>query len=334
VEVDVEVVDAPLDYNLLLGRNWTYAMTAVVSFIFRTLCFPHEGKVVTIDQLSFEHASPNVSVGPSIPVIDNSQQATKDVGVRMYSSLMGGFDFVAPIHHIHAISSESSSSMRSVPFCTSYFNNPWSLPSLTMSYEDQSHIGMAMPLLATKVVCQSILDATANPDPFSLRTDEVDHVLETVWVVQASCSHDCLDDTLPSDEAILEAMYGPDRPWDDMHHHSYFFLELVRIEQDDFRSTLSEMVGHVVVPLDTHDIYAEGNMANISPTVMIDISRIPGKIENTYISPDCSPEKIQIYIDLFKEFRDVFAWSYEEMSGINSSIVEHEIKTYPDARPV
>jgi hypothetical protein len=29
VEVDVGVVDAPLDYNLLLGHNWTYAMNDV-----------------------------------------------------------------------------------------------------------------------------------------------------------------------------------------------------------------------------------------------------------------------------------------------------------------
>jgi len=31
VAIDVEVVDAELDYNLLLGRSWTYAMAAVVS---------------------------------------------------------------------------------------------------------------------------------------------------------------------------------------------------------------------------------------------------------------------------------------------------------------
>jgi hypothetical protein len=49
MEVDVEVVDAPLDYKLLLGCNWTYAMTAVVSSVFHTLCFPHVGKIVTID---------------------------------------------------------------------------------------------------------------------------------------------------------------------------------------------------------------------------------------------------------------------------------------------
>jgi hypothetical protein len=32
--VEVEVVDAPLDYNLLLGQNWTYAMQAVVATVF------------------------------------------------------------------------------------------------------------------------------------------------------------------------------------------------------------------------------------------------------------------------------------------------------------
>ena len=37
ISIQVEVVDAPLDYNILLGRNWFYAMTAITSTIFRTL---------------------------------------------------------------------------------------------------------------------------------------------------------------------------------------------------------------------------------------------------------------------------------------------------------
>jgi hypothetical protein len=57
-------------------------------------------------------------------------------------------------------------------------------------------------------------------------------------------------------------------------------------------------------------------------------------VENVFIGVDCSPEEIQIYTDLFKEFCDIFAWSYEEMSSINPKIVEHEITTYPDAKPV
>jgi len=45
VEVDVEVMDAPLHYNLILGNDWTYATAAVRSVFFYTLCFPHEGKI-------------------------------------------------------------------------------------------------------------------------------------------------------------------------------------------------------------------------------------------------------------------------------------------------
>ena len=53
MSVEVEVIDALLDYNLLLGRNWTYAMSAIGSVVFRVVVFPHEGKLVTIDQLEF-----------------------------------------------------------------------------------------------------------------------------------------------------------------------------------------------------------------------------------------------------------------------------------------
>jgi hypothetical protein len=75
--VEVEVVDAPLDYNLLLGRNWTYDRIIIVSSIFHTLCFLHEGKIVMIDELSFVFSSPNASLGLSIPVIENSHPQLK-----------------------------------------------------------------------------------------------------------------------------------------------------------------------------------------------------------------------------------------------------------------
>ena len=37
VAIEVEVVDVPLDYNLLLGRNWMYSMQAVASFVFHVV---------------------------------------------------------------------------------------------------------------------------------------------------------------------------------------------------------------------------------------------------------------------------------------------------------
>ena len=47
IAIEVEVVDAPLDYNILLGRNWMYSMQAIASSLFRVICFPFNGKIVT-----------------------------------------------------------------------------------------------------------------------------------------------------------------------------------------------------------------------------------------------------------------------------------------------
>ena len=66
----------------------------------------------------------------------------------------------------------------------------------------------------------------------------------------------------------------------------------------------------------------------------VEISVKLGVSENIFIGQNSSPEELQTYMALFKEFRDVFAWTYEEMPGIDPSIIVHEIKTYPDAKPI
>jgi hypothetical protein len=41
VNVEVEVFDAPLNYNLLLGPSWIDSMRVVVSKFSHVVCFPH-----------------------------------------------------------------------------------------------------------------------------------------------------------------------------------------------------------------------------------------------------------------------------------------------------
>ena len=54
IHMNVMVVQGPLDYNLLLGRDYIYCMGAIVSSLFRVMCFLHEGRVVKlVDELSF-----------------------------------------------------------------------------------------------------------------------------------------------------------------------------------------------------------------------------------------------------------------------------------------
>ena len=96
VEIDVEVIDGNLDYNILLGRPWIYAMAAVVSTYFRKIAFPYQGKITIIDQHTF---LPNGSqVTGSIPLIHGSSHQLQNIGVGLlkYPVLMGTFALPPP----------------------------------------------------------------------------------------------------------------------------------------------------------------------------------------------------------------------------------------------
>ena len=100
----MEVIDAPLDYNLLLGKSWTYAMCTIASSVLRVVFFPHEVKLVTVDQLNFArrgHLEMNESMEP---LVDQVKPATESLGDGLYSLLMGTFDILALINYLSSMS--------------------------------------------------------------------------------------------------------------------------------------------------------------------------------------------------------------------------------------
>jgi hypothetical protein len=118
-------------------------------------------------------------------------------------------------------------------------------------------------------------------------------------------------------------------PWDDSHHRSSFFLKPETIDTHPDTLVLPGILTN-----SHHDVLSEGNLGNIYATIPIDISVKLGIVENIHIGASCSPDEIQTYTTLFKEFCDIFAWSYEEIPGIDLNIIIHEIKTYPEAKLV
>ena len=81
-------------------------------------------------------------------------------------------------------------------------------------------------------------------------------------------------------------------------------------------------------------MFYEGNLSNISPTIPLDISIKPGIVENVHIGASCSHDEVVTYKSLFQKICDVFAWSYEDMLGIDPDIMVHEIKTYLGTKPI
>ena len=79
IYIDVMVVQGPLDFNLLLGRNYVYVMGALVSSLFRVVYFPHDERIVTIDQLSFighqvPPLQPSSPIGSCLKVVSSPPQ--------------------------------------------------------------------------------------------------------------------------------------------------------------------------------------------------------------------------------------------------------------------
>jgi hypothetical protein len=154
-----------------------------------------------------------------------------------------------------------------------------------------------------------------NTDPTP--TQDLDLIQEPIWAQGSLAETYSLDLVFPSDEAVIEAMTSPDKPWDDLHHRSYFLPKLNGIGAGEFTLTMTRDRSCPVNPLATHEVYAKGNMETIVETILINIARTPGIVENVFIGADCSLKEIQIYIDLFKECCDMFAWSYKEMPAID-----------------
>ena len=52
------------------------------------------------------------------------------------------------------------------------------------------------------------------------------------------------------------------------------------------------------------------------------------------IGSSLSLNESSILINLLRSYLDVFAWSYEDMPGLDPSIVQHHLPIPPHARPV
>jgi hypothetical protein len=164
--------------------------------------------------------------------------------------------------------------------------------------EATGHPGMSMPLSIAEVAYSLVQQASANLDPTPAQ--EFDQLLEPIWAQGSLANTNSLYLVFPSNEAVIEAMTSPDKPWDDLHHRSYFLPELSRIEAKEFTLTMTGDRSCPINPLATHEVYVEGNMETIAKTISINISRTPDVMENVFVGADCSPREIQIYIDLFK----------------------------------
>jgi hypothetical protein len=101
--IDIEFIDAPLDYNILFSHSYMYAMKAVASSVFRTMMFRRNGKIMTIDQVSHYEPNPSVNLDNILPLIHTNQDTYPLVemgpGIFKDPSLLGTYHGAPPLLH-------------------------------------------------------------------------------------------------------------------------------------------------------------------------------------------------------------------------------------------
>jgi hypothetical protein len=117
---------------------------------------------------------------------------------------MGTFDYPPPSNDVRFISvvpdQPKAAIFQVASFKTSYFEDPWTLPSPSASMEGVGNLGMAMPLSIVEVAYNIVQQASTNPD--LAPPQELDPVLEPIWAQDSLTTQDPLDLVFPSDEAI------------------------------------------------------------------------------------------------------------------------------------
>ena len=278
VNVQVEIVDANLICNLLLEQSWTHAMNVVVSSIFHVLRFPHQGKNVMGDQLSFFASS---SLDGNVPYMKHTGAPYESVGVGIFKdpTLMGIFPLPPP--HVASVNMISVKS------------DPWVIPSPNLV----DTWGDFMPLSPAEINYVEIILASASvPTIHIASSTSLDTYFQSPWL-GSSDSPDPLTDTFPSDER--EIMSLEEAPWNNTHHRSSFLTSPVVMSTflEKFSSHFPSQP--LQIPTMTHEFWSEGNMVNITQMMPIDISVKPGIIENIHIGVTCSPDDIKLHTRLF-----------------------------------
>lgn len=256
-------------------------MFCVVSSLFWVLCFRHEGKIVTIVQLSFFSSG---SLNDNVPYVGNYEIPYESVGADLFKHFTLMRNFTIPTSHVHSINMISVST------------DSWIIPTL-----DQIDLfGDSMPLSPLEQKYQEIVLASMttleNHNVFSMNLDTY---VPSPWLGSQD-SLDPLNETFPTDESIVEVMSLDETPWNGLHQCSPFLPNL-----DEIPSYLEAFVSHCPTPpLQTHvlvhSVLLEGNMGNITATMPLNIFVKPKIVENIHIGVSHSPDEIRVYTQLFK----------------------------------
>jgi len=195
-------------------------MTVVSSSVFQCVQFPHQGKIVTIDQLDFCTTDARAPATNNIPFLGDHKITYESVGVGLlkYYILMVTFPTPLPstTNHISTIDMILTTTYQSLES-----SDPWIVPN-PLEFDA---LGDTIPLSPSETSYVAIQSSSHSSDDQHLLA--ADNYSMPSWLSSLSSVIDYISPIFPSDESIMEILSIDELPRDDNHYRSSF-LPLVK----------------------------------------------------------------------------------------------------------
>uniref|UniRef100_A0A2N9IGG7 Uncharacterized protein n=1 Tax=Fagus sylvatica TaxID=28930 RepID=A0A2N9IGG7_FAGSY len=92
-----------------------------------------------------------------------------------------------------------------------------------------------------------------------------------------------------------------------------------------------ELPNDILEALERQD---EGSKPNIEELEIVNLANEGEEPREVKIGTRCAAEQKEALIALLREFHEIFAWSYQDMPGLDTDIVVHKIPLKPECKPV
>uniref|UniRef100_A0A2N9FII5 Integrase catalytic domain-containing protein n=1 Tax=Fagus sylvatica TaxID=28930 RepID=A0A2N9FII5_FAGSY len=92
-----------------------------------------------------------------------------------------------------------------------------------------------------------------------------------------------------------------------------------------------ELPSDILEALERQD---EGSKPNIEELEIVNLANEGEEPREVKIGTRCAAEQKEALIALLREFHEIFAWSYQDMPGLDTDIVVHKIPLKPECKPV
>jgi hypothetical protein len=112
-----------INYNILFGHSYMYSMKEITSSMFRMMMFPHNGKIVTIDQITHYEPNHSANIDNILPLVHNSlyDYSLIDMGPIIFKdpSFLGAYHgaprLIHPSTQVCVISSNGTDTGDTIP---------------------------------------------------------------------------------------------------------------------------------------------------------------------------------------------------------------------------